>query len=236
MPARRASSGRSSCVSRPSTRMTPSSGLKDAGDDLDQGRFAGAILAKQRMDLAGLDIEGDAGKRAHARKRFLDARYAQQRRPRRMRPSSSLAIAASVMPLRPCRGLRRRSPCSTPASRNISSASFGASASVIRISMRDSGTDDEAAARDEFRTVGEHDQLVGALQQFRLSARHQRIALDHAERADRNGAHEHARRRIMLDRIVLERRDDQLLLAIDFAARQRDAALANCGSAISASG
>ena len=34
-------------------------GLVDAGDDLDQGRFAGAVLAEQRMHLAGPHVERD---------------------------------------------------------------------------------------------------------------------------------------------------------------------------------
>ena len=43
-------------------------GLVDAGHDLDQRRFAGAVLSEQRMDLARAHVERDARKRAHAGK------------------------------------------------------------------------------------------------------------------------------------------------------------------------
>ena len=33
-------------------------GLEDAAQNLDQGRFAGAVLAEQRHDLAAVDIAG----------------------------------------------------------------------------------------------------------------------------------------------------------------------------------
>ena len=41
-------------------------GLDHAGDDLDQRRLAGAVLAEHRMDLAALAGEVDALERAHA--------------------------------------------------------------------------------------------------------------------------------------------------------------------------
>ena len=47
-------------------------GLVDAGDDLDQRRLAGAVLAEQRMHLAGADVEADPVQRAHAGKRLGD--------------------------------------------------------------------------------------------------------------------------------------------------------------------
>ncbi len=37
--------------------------LVDAGHDLDQGRFAGAVLAEQRMNLAGFEREGNVVER-----------------------------------------------------------------------------------------------------------------------------------------------------------------------------
>ena len=37
-----------------------------AGDDLDQGRFAGAVLADERVDLAGAEVERHALERAEA--------------------------------------------------------------------------------------------------------------------------------------------------------------------------
>ena len=47
-------------------------GLVEAGDDLDQRRLAGAVLAEQRMHLAGADVEADPVQRAHAGKRLGD--------------------------------------------------------------------------------------------------------------------------------------------------------------------
>ena len=42
----------------------------DAGDDLAERRLAGAVLAEQRADLAGLDAHRDVVERAHAGKDF----------------------------------------------------------------------------------------------------------------------------------------------------------------------
>ncbi len=39
--------------------------LDGAGEDLDQGRFAGAVVAKQADDLAAIDVEVDAPDREH---------------------------------------------------------------------------------------------------------------------------------------------------------------------------
>ena len=51
-----------------------------AGHDLDQRRLAGAVLAHQRMDLAGIDPEIDAVERANARKGLGDADHLDSRR------------------------------------------------------------------------------------------------------------------------------------------------------------
>ena len=45
----------------------------DARDDLDQRRLAGAVLAEQRVDLAGMDVEADVVKRPHAGERLAQA-------------------------------------------------------------------------------------------------------------------------------------------------------------------
>jgi hypothetical protein len=42
------------------------------GDDLDQGRLAGAVLAEQAMNLSRPHFQVDAAKRAHAGKAFRD--------------------------------------------------------------------------------------------------------------------------------------------------------------------
>jgi hypothetical protein len=48
--------------------------LHNAGDDLDQGRFAGTVLAEHGMDLAALASKIDILKRSHAAIAFRDAR------------------------------------------------------------------------------------------------------------------------------------------------------------------
>ena len=54
-------------------RIVPGIGPVDARDDLDQRRLAGAVLAQQRVDLAGMDVEADAVQRPHAGKRLAQA-------------------------------------------------------------------------------------------------------------------------------------------------------------------
>ena len=48
-------------------------GTVHAGDDLDEGRFAGAVLAHQGVDLARLQVERDVIERSNARERLADA-------------------------------------------------------------------------------------------------------------------------------------------------------------------
>ena len=43
--------------------MVPEVGGMHAGQDLDQRRLAGAVVADQRHDLAGMDVEIDVGQR-----------------------------------------------------------------------------------------------------------------------------------------------------------------------------
>ena len=53
--------------------------LDDAGEDVHQGRFAGAVLAEQRMNFAALEIEVDAAQGLHAAKALDDAAHRQKR-------------------------------------------------------------------------------------------------------------------------------------------------------------
>jgi hypothetical protein len=53
--------------------------LQVARDDLHQRRLAGAVLAQQRVDLPGADLEVDPGERLHARERLRDAGDAEER-------------------------------------------------------------------------------------------------------------------------------------------------------------
>ena len=48
-------------------------GLLDAADDLHQRRLAGAVLAEQRHDFSGADLEVDAAQRVHAGKALVNA-------------------------------------------------------------------------------------------------------------------------------------------------------------------
>ena len=66
-----------------------------AGEDIDQRRLAGAVLAEQRLDLAGTQIEVDRIEREHAWKALGDALQAQELVSRRA-GASSLRHKASV--------------------------------------------------------------------------------------------------------------------------------------------
>jgi len=56
-------------------------GRVDAGDDLDQRRLAGAVLAEQRMHLAGVHVEVDVAQHPDAGEGLRDA--AERQRPAR---------------------------------------------------------------------------------------------------------------------------------------------------------
>src|SRR5262245_52773381 len=47
--------------------------LVDAGDDLDEGRFAGAVGSDESVDFPRADAEIDARKRPNSAERFADA-------------------------------------------------------------------------------------------------------------------------------------------------------------------
>jgi len=48
-------------------------GSEGAGDDVDQGRLAGAVLAEQHVDLASPEVEIDIIQRQHAREALGDS-------------------------------------------------------------------------------------------------------------------------------------------------------------------
>ena len=66
MPRWRASSGVFGATSTPSTRHGSRGQRDDAGHDFGQRRFAGAVLADQRMDLAAAQVEIDVFDRGNA--------------------------------------------------------------------------------------------------------------------------------------------------------------------------
>src|SRR5579883_516186 len=112
-------------------------GRKHAGDDLDQGRFAGAILAEQSVRLAFGDVERDAGQRAHAWEGFFDVAHRQDRRRacdgrRRHHAASIVSAPRASAPI-------GATTTWTPCSRSMSSAAAGVASSVISVWMRDKG-------------------------------------------------------------------------------------------------
>ena len=58
---------------------SPSSGAMHAGEDVHQRRLAGAVLAEERVDLAGLQVEVDAAQRLDAAEALLDAAHLEER-------------------------------------------------------------------------------------------------------------------------------------------------------------
>ena len=73
MPSRRAARGLEMRTGAPSKTICALVGREDAVDHLDQGRFSRAVLAEQRVDLAGLDAEVDVVVGADAGKGLADA-------------------------------------------------------------------------------------------------------------------------------------------------------------------
>ena len=75
--------------------------------------------------------------------------------------------------------------------------------------------------------IDQHDQFVGLVDQLLLGLDQQRIGLHQAERPEPLRAHEHALRIEIARHVVVEGRQDDVLLAVDRAARQHDRVLAN---------
>ena len=70
-------------------------GSESAGDDVDQGRFAGAVLAEQHMDLASPQVEIDIVQRQHAGEALGDSGHFQEKIPAgRLRGPRGLGQAA----------------------------------------------------------------------------------------------------------------------------------------------
>ena len=80
MPAAFASVGDAKWRSAPSKMMRPALGCHAAGDDLDQRRFAGAVVAEERDNLAATDGEADAAQRFDGAEMLGDALKPEQRR------------------------------------------------------------------------------------------------------------------------------------------------------------
>ena len=78
-PARSASRTLAKRTGASSIRISPSCGGEDAGEDLHQRRLAGAVLAHERVNLAGAEVEVDAVERGDAGEALGDAGGAQER-------------------------------------------------------------------------------------------------------------------------------------------------------------
>ena len=79
-------------------RSSPGVGLVRAGQHLDQGGLAGAVLAEQAVHLAGAHLQVDAVERAHAGELLDDAAHLQQR-------------GVVIVDPRACAGLIGRTSC-----------------------------------------------------------------------------------------------------------------------------
>ena len=69
MPASRERAAFQPLTGLPRTRISPLSRLDDAGENLDQRRLAGAVVADQADDLAVVDVQVDAAERIDACRR-----------------------------------------------------------------------------------------------------------------------------------------------------------------------
>jgi hypothetical protein len=65
----------------PGERHAAGVGRLDPGQDLHQRRLAGAVLADQRVHLAGLEVEVDARQRGDLAEALVDAGHLQQAHP-----------------------------------------------------------------------------------------------------------------------------------------------------------
>ena len=98
MPSLRAARGLGMRTGAPSKRICALVGREDAVDHLDEGRLAGAVLAEQRVDLAGLDRQVDVVVGADARKRLADADELQ--------PRGSISLHLDTSSLQACQAAR----------------------------------------------------------------------------------------------------------------------------------
>ncbi len=80
MPAWSAACGEPNVTGSPAEGDLAGVGLVGAGQHLDQGGLAGAVLAEQAVHLAGRDVEVDAVQRADAGELLDDAPHREQRR------------------------------------------------------------------------------------------------------------------------------------------------------------
>ena len=97
----------------------------DAGQQLDQGRLAGAVLAEQGQDRAGADVEVDAVDGERAAEALGDAGEAQQRwRVSHVSPRRSPAPLGKLASTPPLMGAQCRG-ASNPAQGPIASACDG---------------------------------------------------------------------------------------------------------------
>ena len=78
-PPRCASIGLPKRTGRPSSAISPASIVVDAGEDLDQGRLAGAVLAHQGVDFAGEEPQIHVVERLDADEGLVDPAHPEDR-------------------------------------------------------------------------------------------------------------------------------------------------------------
>ena len=80
IPAPSASRGEENDVGSPLTSSSPSRGLVDAAEDLDQRRLAGAVVAEHAGDRARVDVQRDVAQGEHAAEELGDVLELERRR------------------------------------------------------------------------------------------------------------------------------------------------------------
>ena len=149
---------RGSGPSAPSRRDGPAVRLMDAGQDLDQRALAGAVLADERVDLAGDEVERDVVERLGRGEALGDpAQLGAWRgcdRPavsvHRREPAAVSPWSAPVEPRAD----------SMPRPMRASTIVRGAPSSVMTMSIRSSGQNVAKAARLPFRVIDDGDDLA----------------------------------------------------------------------------
>ena len=104
-----------------------------AGENLGEGRFPGAVLAEQRMDLAAPKVEIDVAQHLDARERFGDAVRADEGFPRRLHRRHGYGRGCHG---NECRGREYREPRQPPIYLAPASPGTGASGSISFCALR----------------------------------------------------------------------------------------------------
>ncbi|VXA97853.1 hypothetical protein MASSI9I_10178 [Massilia sp. 9I] len=91
---------------------------------------------------------------------------------------------------------------------------------------------DQAGLARELRAVGQHHQFLGLADQALLGLDQERIGFHQSQQREAVDAHEHLGGVVVLGDVVVEGREDNVLLAVDAAARHDDLVLARYQQAL----